>query len=116
MSKKLYQQFCCSKMMLPEHRRELQKQEHDRRQEEETRLPLFDEQQLELWDRMLSLSLQQKIALTITYRSGEECRTVKGVITAKRSRPAEILLSCGEELLKIPIPKISGMDIDSAGW
>lgn len=115
MSKKLTQQFGCSKMMLPEHRRELQKQEEIKQQEESKKPSLWDDQQLELWDRMICLSLRQKVLLKITYRSEEHHHTAEGIVIGKREGTVKIFLPCRERLLEIPIKKIAGMELAEPG-
>ncbi|HSW35258.1 MAG TPA: YolD-like family protein [Candidatus Limnocylindrales bacterium] len=72
MSKKINQQFNCSKMMLPEHRERLQKQTALSRWKEEHHRPVLDEQQQELLQHIFEQSLlhRQKIKITVLNENG----------------------------------------------
>ena len=53
MSSKMYHQFACSSMLLPEHRELLNRLQRESRRQEEIRLPDFDQQQQEEWQQLL---------------------------------------------------------------
>ena len=79
MLSKLYNQFICSSLMLPEHREALTKHHLDERQEEERYVPEVDERQLEMWEYLIKESLSQKKKLGVTYLSGSARKTITGV-------------------------------------
>ena len=70
--KKMTGQFLCSRMMLPEHKEALYQQRQKIREKENNYVPLFDEQELELWERLFQQSLEQGTEITVTYISDGE--------------------------------------------
>ncbi len=77
MSKKLNQQFACSKMMLPEHRSSLQEHNDQLRRDEENSRPVLDEQQWERLQQIFEWALAERRALKVTVfnRAGREIFT-----------------------------------------
>lgn len=70
-SKKLNQQFACSRIILPEHRDQLKGQRREMDEREKYRVPLFDEQQREEFDSLLTRSLRFGLLLKVTFLKGE---------------------------------------------
>lgn len=98
---KLYNQFFCSSLMLPEHREALAKQKKETG--EQCATPYIDEQQFELWERLVQQSYQdgKKIAIKVLYRN-RVC-TIKGVITGldTNKKLLRLLTGNGEKEVKI---------------
>ncbi len=91
MSKKLNQQFSCSKMFLPEHRASLQQRSEKLQQDEDRRRPILDEQRQEELQQILEQAIlnKQPLKLIVLNGSGYEscygvplrCDTATGIIT-----------------------------------
>ncbi len=78
MSKRINNQFFCSSMMLPEHREELETLSKDR--EKKPPPPEWDEQALELWERLIQQSLKQGEKIKITIFLHDRYLEVVGVV------------------------------------
>ena len=77
---KIYNQFLCSSMMLPEHKEALNDHYIEEKHREEQGMPEIDEQQLEIWEYLIKKSLGKSKKLNITYLTKKGRRiTVKGV-------------------------------------
>ncbi len=78
MSKRISNQFLCSSMMLPEHREEIETMNRDR--EKKPPPPEWDEQALELWERLLKQSFKQGEKIKITVFLQDRYLEVAGVV------------------------------------
>ena len=77
---KIYNQFLCSSMMLPEHKEALNDHYVEEEHREEQCMPEIDEQQLEIWEYLIRKSLIKSKKLNITYLTKKGRRiTVNGV-------------------------------------
>ncbi len=65
MSKKLNNQFICSRMMLPEHVRALSKYEQESKLKELCKRPELDEQRLEEFDRVLQRAIKEELLVRV---------------------------------------------------
>ena len=108
MSLKLYNQFFCSSLMLPEHREALAKQKKETG--EKCAAPCIDEQQFELWERLVQQSYRdgKKIAVKVLYRNGV-C-TINGVITGLDTNKKLLRLSTGNGEKKVKIKAIRSIE------
>ncbi len=79
MRSKMYNQFICSSLMLPEHREALTEYHLEERQQEEQYMPEVDEQELEVWEYLIGESLSEKKKLNVTYLNRNERKTLTGV-------------------------------------
>jgi len=66
MSKKINQQFACSKMMLPEHRGSLQEQSAAVKRADESSRPELDQQERERLQQIFEQALHVRRALRVT--------------------------------------------------
>ncbi len=116
-SKKLFNQFACSSLMLPEHRKKLaqhynaspgkeqkgpprraeEQQVHEQlpdeqfdEQQGEEQLP--DEQQCEYWEYLLRQSLEEKTEIGVCFYSEGKLRRVHGKVAKIEPSPAKIYL------------------------
>ncbi len=93
MSKKMDQQFACSKMMLPEHRGCLRdKRARDRRAEENSR-PDLDEQERERLQRVFEEALALRRVLQVTFFTATGRETFTGVPLRSDSAGNRIIFS-----------------------
>ncbi len=90
MSKKMTQQFLCSKMMLPEHCSGLRKYAEDKKWAENHRRPLLDEQFREELQQILELAMAEQQPLKFTVLDSGGYRAYSGI--PLRSDPATGLI------------------------
>lgn len=108
--KKLYHQFACSSMMLPEHRGRLERRRRQARREEEYRRPQFDEQQWDQFQYLLERSLSEGLPLQVTVLNEQGYRTLVG-IACRRSPPGELRLQTDNGLKTVPVEQIVGLQV-----
>ncbi len=106
MIRKIDQQFSCSKMMLPEHRTNLERHCEELIREEELRRPQLDEQRREEMQRLLEQALQTGQSLKIDtmdsysrccYRGLPlRCDPATGQITIRTDRGKTLKLKASE--------------------
>ena len=99
--KKMYQQFLCSRIMLPEHQRELEKQQQNCPSKTQD-LPVIDEQEKEQWDRLLRSSLETGKKIHLAYLENSVYREAAGVVTKVYRAPACIFLKTPEGVVAVP--------------
>lgn len=80
MPAKMFNQFICSSLMLPEHREALTRYHREAREKEKARRPSVGEDDREVWDRLLNISLQQGRELIITTEDEEGTCVTRGVV------------------------------------
>ncbi len=101
MSKKLNQQFACSKMMLPEHRGSLQERTVRSRRLEESSRPEFDEQERERLQQVFEQALDGRSALKVTVLTGKGRDTFIGVPLHSDSASGNIAFRVGSSQPKL---------------
>ncbi|NLA26991.1 MAG: YolD-like family protein [Firmicutes bacterium] len=94
MKKKLYHQFACSCMMLPEHRARLARRRRENTAGEicRERALFADEQQLEQFQHILEQSMHSGLPVRITFIEKGECRTFTGSVLAQQSHRGSLRL------------------------
>ncbi len=90
MKKKLYHQFACSCLMLPEHRTRLERRRRKRASGAARRRPSFDEQQQEQFQRLAEQSMRSGLLLKAEYIDSSSRHTLTGVIAGLQSAPGKI--------------------------
>ncbi len=106
MRKKLYHQFACSSLMLPEHRARLARHHQEKVRERCRCFAPADEQQLEQFQHLAEQSMRSDRLLQLTFREGDSCRTVIGVVPEQQPEPGQLRFRQGEQMLTIPIATI----------
>jgi hypothetical protein len=108
--KKMNDQFLCSRMMLPEHRKALSQRQQKIREAEDRRIPLFDEQELELWEWFLRQSLEQGTKITVSYLSEGGEKIVSGV-ALKNDIPGGMIIMAGKKSrVRVEVKKILSIE------
>ncbi len=79
MSKKLNQQFSCSKMFLPEHRASLKQRNEKLQRDEDHRRPILDEQRQEELQQILEQAISNKQPLKLIALNDSGYRSYHGV-------------------------------------
>lgn len=105
MKKKLYHQFVCSSLMLPEHRARLARHRIST-QGTEHRRPVFDEQQQEQFQRLVEQSMHSGLPLKVTFVDNGGCRTLTGVIPERQPDPGRLRLQSGDRVVTVPVAAI----------
>ncbi len=99
MSKKMYEQFACSRMMLAEQREELTRRIKKLQQEEHCSYPIFDEQQWEEFENLFNQSIECGAKITVTVREGKnDFLSITGVAQKKFSPSGRVQIRAGEEV------------------
>lgn len=109
--KKQENQFICSSFMLPEHVDSLAQQEKDRADEERRRFPAYDEQQLELWERILQASWQGGTAITVRFMGRRGPCTVTGRVSGVNLQQKRFYLATSEAVHTIAIERVMGLEL-----
>ena len=97
-------------MMLPEHKEALYQQRQKIREKENNYVPLFDEQELELWERLFQQSLEQGTEITVTYISDGEKRLVSGTAFKHDISGGKIIIADRNNKIWVPIEKILSIE------
>lgn len=95
MSKKINQQFNCSKMMLPEHCGQLREHSAGLKIDSQKAFVETDEQLLEEWQQIFDLAFAKKLPLTIVYNEAGEAKTVTGTPSAVKTDEESIAFKPG---------------------
>ncbi|NMB36383.1 MAG: YolD-like family protein [Firmicutes bacterium] len=109
MTKRISNQFLCSSLMLPEHRDALERRRREQREKEETRRPCFDEQQLALWDRLLTAALRQEKELLVRYAGEHGVHSLRGIVYRYVPPRREIFIRVAGATKKVPLDNIIGI-------
>lgn len=112
MSSKVYHQFACSSMLLPEHRELLNRLQRESRRQEEIRLPDFDQQQQEEWQQLLERSWRENRPLRVTYLNGTGCITRRGPALPPLSHPPRLRLKTEQGPVTIPAGLVIALELD----
>jgi len=79
-------------MMLPEHVEALAR--HNKvKQKEGIKIPSVDEQELELWERLIKQSLELGTEITITYLADSEIKSASGTVKRVDGSTGMILIA-----------------------
>ena len=90
MRAKMYNQFLCSSLMLPEHREALTRYYVEEQQKEAECMPEVDEQELAVWDQLIRISMAEGCIVAVTYMISGEIKSLSGV--AVGTRRSELLI------------------------
>lgn len=101
MSKKLFDQFNSSRLMLPQHREGLHRQRHLQQLAEENPLPVIDEQQWDEFQKILEQSLREKTELRITVWTKEKRQLWQGTAVRLDSTTGLVHLATAQGIKKI---------------
>ena len=113
MPQKMFNQFLCSSLMLPEHREALQRRAAQLRQQEKMCRPCIDAQQHELWERLISEALRQKSELSVSFLDAREgIRVFKGMLHSVDGPRREIIMQGKESTYRIPLDSITGVRLE----
>ncbi|NLY38684.1 MAG: YolD-like family protein [Firmicutes bacterium] len=115
MSKKLYHQFACSSLILPEHRAQLQHARDQKRRQEELRRPLLDEQEAEQFQYALEQSQHCGLALRVTLLSGDGYRTVTGIACRTDPVSGKIFLHTASGIRAVSTAEIIAVTLEKEG-
>lgn len=111
MPEKMFNQFLCSSLMLPEHREALNRRAAQLRQQEKMCRPCIDAQQWELWDRLISEALHQERELSILCLDEQQgSRLLRGVLCGLDPQHRELIIRNSAGMKRIPIESIMGVD------
>lgn len=108
--KKRDNQFICSSFMLPEHVDTLAQREKDREDEERHRFPDYEDQQLELWERILQASWQGRTAITVRFMGSRGPCTITGRVSAMNLQQKCFYLATSEAVQAIAIERVMGLE------
>ncbi|HHW74960.1 MAG TPA: YolD-like family protein [Firmicutes bacterium] len=117
MKKKLYHQFACSSLMLPEHRTALAR--HRRNKAAEGLRSYFadaDEQQLEQLQRFLERSGEAGLTVEVTFTDGPVRRTLTALLRRRQPDPDRLRFQQGDREIAIPLEGIVNLRVAPAGW
>lgn len=109
--KKIYHQFACSCLMLPEHRARLAQ-----RSRENAggvcceRAACADEQQLEQFQRLLEQSMHSGLPVKVTFVENGDYRTFVGSVPKQLPDRGKLHLRSGEQVRTIPIAAIARLE------
>jgi hypothetical protein len=95
MSKKICQQFACSKMMLPEHRTSLQKQGSAAEWAENHPSIILDEQLQEELQRTMECALEKSLEIKLTILNSSGYHTYRGVPLRLDSTSGTVYIESG---------------------
>ncbi|MDW7740117.1 MAG: YolD-like family protein [Bacillota bacterium] len=113
MSKKMSQQFACSKMMLPEHRDNLLQHRRTEERTERCRQPAVDEQALAEQQQIFEEALHSRRSLRITIVTEEGCLTYTGLVRRCDFALRTLFLDTGfSKSQKISVSEIVGICLD----
>ncbi len=108
--KKRDNQFICSSFMLPEHVDTLAQREKGREDEEMRRFPAYDEQQLELWERILQASWQDGTVITVRFMGSRGPYTVTGRVSAVSLQQKCFYLATSEAVQAIVFERVMSLE------
>lgn len=107
MPAKMFNQFICSSLMLPEHRDALNSHNAALREREtKMRRPCIAEERYQLWDQLLCASLHQGKAIMVTIVENEEACMHKGVVRRIEPSRREICMNVDGSVKRITFDSI----------
>ncbi len=101
--KKIFNQFACSKIILPEHRQMLQKL-HDENSAKCRIKPAFDQQEFERWERLIKNSIHNGSVINI---QTTESNVYSGVVTKLDYTRKIIFMDTGDGIKQIGFDKVA---------
>ncbi|UNC90726.1 YolD-like family protein [Candidatus Contubernalis alkaliaceticus] len=101
MSRKFSEQFLCSRMMLPEHREGLNRQNRKQHKREIFPIPLIDEQQWEEFQRLLEKALEQCLVVEILRKKNDIHQSIIGTLKKADSLTGLIFVQTEDEIIKV---------------
>ncbi len=110
MSRKFLNQFACSRLLLPEHREQLQGHHRARNKKEELRPPCLDEQQREELDILVNQSLGQGLEIRVIALGEEGRYSTTGRVIRLDPVRKRITLATPAGVEVIARPKIIGVE------
>ena len=112
MRKKLYHQFACSSLMLPEHRAGLIRRH---RQKSAEKRPEWDEQRLEELERLVKRSIAAALPVRITFFEEGAHRVLSGVIPGDQPHRSRLCIQTESGVQMIPLQAIIQVETSSDG-
>ncbi len=112
MSKKINNQFLCSRMMLPEHKENLNSRKKKMEYKEKYYIPSFDEQQWEEFQFLINKSLHEKTKIQITVLE-KEYKKYRGIITHTYPEQGLLNIKVENKFKKIAANKIVNIKASS---
>ena len=109
MTKKLKNQFLCSRMMLPEHVAALNKHNKEMKEKELFNIPEYDEQQLKLWEALLKSSMLEGLEVEINYLSSAGPVLISGIVLGMNLLRKTIRIKSKETSKNIFLKNILGV-------
>lgn len=109
MRKKIFHQFACSSLILPEHRARLARHHQDRvRERRRRRFAPADEQQLEQFQHLVEQSMHSGRPLQVTFVDSVSGRfhTFTGVAPEQQPEPGRLRFDRGGQMLTVPVTAI----------
>ncbi len=106
MSSKLFNQFQCSTMMLPEHVESLHEHRRGKDRSRQLHIPDIDQQQLEEWEWLLRESLDSKSLVRISYIFNGRRNTADGFVEQINIGKRAIILQTPTRVKTIAADKI----------
>ena len=110
MTKKMFNQFLCSSLMLPEHRDALNRRRAEQRKKEKIYRPCIDEQQHALWDRLLTAALRQGKELAVHYKNEQGENLLRGVVYKLVPLRREIYIQAAGVVSRVPLDSIVSLE------
>ena len=110
MPAKMFNQFICSSLMLPEHREALNRHNRVIREQGKKQHPCIDEQERELWDHLISESLRKGRKLAVTYLEKNAPRVLRGVICSFEPLGRKFVMDAGGMRYPIPLSSIIAIE------
>jgi hypothetical protein len=109
MTKKISNQFLCSRMMLPEHKESINSYKKKTEYKKKYRIPSFDEQQCEEFQFLINKSLNKKIKLKVTVLE-KKYQEYIGIVTNTYPESGLIKIKTNKEFKKITADKIVNIE------
>lgn len=107
MPAKMFNQFICSSLMLPEHRDALNRHNAALREREtKVRRPCIAEEQYQLWNQLICASLHQGKAIMVKIVANEEACLYKGIVCRIEPSKGEICMNVEGTVKRIPFHSI----------
>lgn len=110
MPAKMFHQFICSSMMLPEHREALNRHNGELQKQEKICYPYSGEEERACWDRLLHTSLHHGTVLTITTLADTGSCQLSGVVCKVNLLQREISIKAGGKIRCIPLAGIVSIE------
>ncbi len=107
---KMFNQFICSSLMLPEHREALNHHNRKLQKQEKEFCPYIEEEERDRWDRLLGESLQKGRELAVTCLEEDGPRLLRGVVCRFEPLRREISIQVAGKVHPILLACIVAVD------